>query len=76
MEPSGSGAGSVAQLGGGSLEEPQRRFLDELNDRGDIVPELLTGDTHLQCLIRVHPGLLWKALNVKKHFGTTTDETA
>ncbi|MBW2737007.1 MAG: hypothetical protein JRH20_31880 [Deltaproteobacteria bacterium] len=57
------------------LEEPERRFLDALNDRGDIVPELLTDDTHLQDLIRAHPGLLWKALNVKKHIETPTDET-
>jgi hypothetical protein len=42
-------------------------FLDCLNDRGDIVPELLTSDRDLQSSIVSHPGLLWKALNVRKH---------
>ncbi|MBN1606300.1 MAG: nucleotidyl transferase AbiEii/AbiGii toxin family protein [Polyangiaceae bacterium] len=57
------------------LEASERQFLDALNDRGDIVPELVTDETPLQDLIRVHPGLLWKALNVKKHFGSLADET-
>jgi predicted nucleotidyltransferase component of viral defense system len=57
------------------LETPERKFLDALNDRGEIIPELLTDDTHLQDLIQAHPGILWKALNVKKHFEASTDET-
>jgi len=57
------------------LDDPERQFLDALNDRGEIISELLTDDTHLQDLIRAHPGLLWKALNVKKHFDSSTDET-
>lgn len=56
------------------LEELERQFLDALNDRGEILPELLTDDTALQDLIRAHPGLVWKALNVKKHFGAPIDE--
>ncbi len=44
-------------------------FLDQLNDRGEIVPEHLTDDVQMQTVIRSHPGLQWKALNVKKHFG-------
>ena len=44
-------------------------FLRRLNDNGDIAPELLTGDAGLQETIRLHPGLLWKALNVRKHRG-------
>jgi predicted nucleotidyltransferase component of viral defense system len=44
-------------------------FLDRLNDRGDIIPEILTVDPDMQAIIRDHPGLRWKALNVKKHFG-------
>lgn len=57
------------------LEDPERQFLDALNDRGEIIPELLTDAAHLQNLIRTHPGLLWKALNARKHFGAPTDET-
>jgi len=57
------------------LGDLERQFLDALNDHGEIIPELLTDDTHLQDLIRAHPGLLWKALNVKKHFESPTDKT-
>ena len=55
------------------LEEKERRFLDALNDRGEIAPELLTDDAALQETIRSHPGLMWKALNVRNHFGAPTD---
>jgi predicted nucleotidyltransferase component of viral defense system len=44
-------------------------FLDRLNDYGDIAPELLATDPDIQKIIREHPGLRWKALNVKKHRG-------
>lgn len=49
-------------------------FLDRLNDRGEIAPELLTSDTHMQRLLSGHPGLRWKALNVRKHRGLGGDE--
>jgi len=49
-------------------------FLDRLNDRGDIAPELITGDPDMQATIREHPGLRWKALNVMKHHGIVDDE--
>lgn len=42
-------------------------FLDYLNERGQIVPELLTDEEDLQATVRSHPGLLWKALNVRTH---------
>ena len=51
------------------LKEAEMEFLRRLNDNGDIAPELLTGDAGLQETIRSHPGLLWKALNVRKHRG-------
>lgn len=51
------------------LKETEVEFLRRLNDQGDIAPELLTGDAGLQETIRSHPGLLWKALNVRKHRG-------
>ena len=44
-------------------------FLRRLNDSGDIAPELLTLDEAMQGIIREHPGLKWKALNVRKHRG-------
>jgi hypothetical protein len=44
-------------------------FLDRLNDRGEVVPELLTADSDIRAIIREHPGLKWKSLNVKKHRG-------
>ncbi len=49
------------------LQPNEREFLDRLNDYGEIVPELLTAATGLQSVIRSHPGLLWKAKNVKEH---------
>lgn len=51
------------------LRPEEIEFLDRLNDRGDIVPELLTADADLQQLLRNHPGLRWKAKNVRKHHG-------
>jgi hypothetical protein len=51
------------------MSPAEREFLDCLNDRGDILPELLTDDVDAQAIIRSHPGLLWKALNVREHRG-------
>ena len=54
----------------------EREFLEQLNGAGEIVPELLTDDRAMQAVLRGHPGLMWKALNVKKHLGVAvgTDE--
>ena len=51
------------------LRVEEVEFLAHLNDRGAIVPELLTADSQMQWLLRSHPGLRWKALNVRKHRG-------
>jgi len=51
------------------LDPQEREFLDALNDRGEIFPEILTADPALGDHIRAHPGLLWKALNVRRHRG-------
>lgn len=51
------------------LNAKETEFLDHLNERGEIVPELLTDDENLQATVRSHPGLLWKAVNVHKHGG-------
>jgi hypothetical protein len=55
------------------LEENEIEFLTRLNDGGEIVPQLLTEDPTEQQIIASHPGLLWKALNVRKHLGLPTD---
>jgi hypothetical protein len=44
-------------------------FLTRLNDGGEIVPELITEEQEERGIIASHPGLLWKALNVRKHTG-------
>ena len=51
------------------LRPEEREFLEHLNERGEIVPGLLTGDDAMQELLHGHPGLLWKALNVRRHHG-------
>jgi hypothetical protein len=51
------------------LNEDELEFLDRLNDTGEIVPDLITNDPLLQVAIRQHPGLRWKALNVREHHG-------
>jgi predicted nucleotidyltransferase component of viral defense system len=51
------------------FEENELEFLARLNDGGEIVPELLTEDPEEKRIIASHPGLLWKALNVRKHTG-------
>ncbi len=47
------------------FEGPELEFLDRLNDHGRIAAELLTEDPRLQDIIRAHPALHWKALNVR-----------
>ena len=56
------------------LAANERTFLDRLNGVGDIAPELLTTEPELQVIIGDHPGLKWKALNVKRRLGVATGE--
>lgn len=51
------------------LRDQELEFLRLLNDRGEIAPELLTTDPAMQATVREHPGLKWKALNVRRHQG-------
>lgn len=44
-------------------------FLDSLNARGEILPDALTDDRELRSRLDSHPGLLWKAHNVRSHRG-------
>lgn len=59
------------------LEAHELEFLERLNGAGDIAPEILTAEPAMQAIIREHPGLKWKALNVKKRIGAAAgdDET-
>jgi len=43
-------------------------FLNAILDHGEIKPEFLTSDIDLQNRIKNHPVLLWKAINVRKHY--------
>ena len=49
------------------LRDREREFLELLNGKGVVAPELLTDSPTLQALLRTHPGLAWKALNVREH---------
>jgi predicted nucleotidyltransferase component of viral defense system len=49
------------------LRANEMEFLSLLNDRGELVPELLTENTELQASLRSHPGLQWKALNAAEY---------
>ena len=51
------------------LTADEMEFLRLLNDDGKIRPEFLTSDEAMQSTIRAHPGLKWKALNVRKSTG-------
>jgi hypothetical protein len=48
------------------FEEHEEEFLSRLLDYGEIKPSLLTRDEEMSTKIENHPGLLWKALNVRK----------
>ncbi len=56
------------------LRAHEREFLERLNGAGDIAPEILTSDAAMQGIIRNHPGLKWKALNVRRRPGVTADD--
>lgn len=56
------------------LRGREMEFLERLNGAGDIVPEVLTPDVPMQGIIRAHPGLRWKALNVRRRLGRVADE--
>lgn len=51
------------------LEENEIEFLTRLNEGGEIVPDLIAEDEEERRIISIHPGLLWKALNVRRHAG-------
>lgn len=55
------------------LTGDEREFIARLNDDGEIYPELLGVDRAMQELLRAHPALQWKALNVRGHRGTARE---
>jgi hypothetical protein len=42
-------------------------FLNQLLDRGEIDPSLLTSDENLAERIKKHPLIEWKAMNVRQY---------
>ena len=48
---------------------PEREFLDRLLDHSHVEPSRLTDDPELADRILHHPGLLWKAQNVREFKG-------
>jgi predicted nucleotidyltransferase component of viral defense system len=52
------------------LKEHEREFLERLNGNAEIAPELLTDDPAMQEIIRGHPGVNWKAVNIKRRLGS------
>ena len=49
--------------------EREREFLDWILDRGEIEPSLITTNKEMAKRTRNHPGLQWKALNVREFKG-------
>lgn len=47
-------------------------FLNRLNDHGEIVPELVTRDAGMCALLRAHPMMNWKAVNVRQFRGSNS----
>ncbi len=56
------------------LEAHEHEFINRLNGAGEIVAELLTDDSAMRAVIQKHPGLKWKALNVKKKRVSKTED--
>ncbi len=49
------------------FSDSEKEFLTLINERGEIIPSLLTSDKDLQKRIDRHPLLEWKARNVREH---------
>jgi hypothetical protein len=56
------------------LRAHELEFLERLNGAGDVAPEVLSDDAVMQAIIRDHPGLKWKALNVRKRLGVAAGD--
>lgn len=51
------------------LRENETAFLEALNERGEILPGLITDDAAMVARLAGHPMMRWKALNVRKFRG-------
>lgn len=49
------------------ISEPHREFIDRLLEYGEVRPELVASEPEQIDRIASHPGLLWKAKNVKAY---------
>lgn len=56
------------------LQAHEIDFLKRLNEHGEIAAECLTGNNQMQAIIRSHPALLWKAMNVRNYFGGRSEK--
>ena len=57
------------------LAENEQAFLDLLLEHGEIAPTLPTDDEDLKKRSASHPGLQWKAVNVREHeVGSSIDD--
>lgn len=54
------------------FSEGEHEFLDRILDHGDIKPSLITANEEMTKRIQIHPGLQWKALNVREFKGIQT----
>jgi hypothetical protein len=52
------------------LRPEELRFVEGVNDLGNIAPDLLTDDVALQRRIRTNPSLLWKVQKVRNRPGS------
>ncbi len=50
-----------------AFDSNELEFLTNIIDYGKIIPEVITQDPALIALIKKHPVLLWKAMNVQEH---------
>ncbi|MBN1627888.1 MAG: nucleotidyl transferase AbiEii/AbiGii toxin family protein [Deltaproteobacteria bacterium] len=57
------------------LRKGEREFLERILDDGEIIPSLLTKDKDMADRILNHPGLQWKALNVREFRNTRNKKT-
>jgi predicted nucleotidyltransferase component of viral defense system len=51
------------------LTREEQEFVTGVNERGEVLPELLTDDADVRATIQSHPMLLWKVKNVRQHKG-------
>ncbi len=51
------------------FSKQETEFLNRVIEKGEIDPSLLSSDPDVQERIKRHPMLLWKAQNVRTHFG-------